>query len=56
MDSRKVPKDIYMDHNIYTYIYIYIYIWEINTHTQQREKGVLIQKYTTTPLKSHGNF
>ena len=27
-----------------------------HTHTQGRGKGVLIQKHTTTPLKSHGNF
>ena len=27
-----------------------------HTHTQGRGKEVLIQKHTTTPLKSYGNF
>ena len=27
-----------------------------HTHTQEREKGVLIQRHTTTPLKNHCNF
>ena len=27
-----------------------------HTHIKERGKGVLTQRYTTTPLKSHGNF
>ena len=37
-------------------IIIIIFFLETNTHTHRREKGVLTQKHTTTPLKSHDNF
>ena len=33
-----------------------VFFWETNTHTQGREKEVLIQRHTTTPLKSYSNF
>ena len=34
-----------------------ILFFEKQTHTHTREReGVLTQKHTTTPLKSHGNF
>ena len=29
---------------------------QTHTHTKGRGKGVLTQRHTTTPLKSHGNF
>ena len=45
------------DSSGYTYILsLFFFFWEKQTHTQGRVKGVLIQMYTTTPFKSHGNF
>ena len=35
--------------------YLFIYFFR-NKHTQGKEKGVLTQKYTSTPLKRYGNF
>ena len=29
---------------------------QTHTHTQWRGKGILKQRHTITPLKSHGNF
>ena len=34
----------------------FFFFVEKQTHTQGRGKGVLTQRHTTTPLKSHGNF
>ena len=37
-----------------------LFFRETNTHTHTHKKGrgkmILTQKYTTTPLKSHGDF
>ena len=34
-----------------------LFFLETNTHTHKgEENGVLTQRHTTTPLKSHGNF
>ena len=43
---------------IYEIWVFFFFFLETNTHTrtQGREKEVLIQRHTTTPLKSHGNF
>ena len=34
--------------------FFFFFFWEKQTHTEEKGKGVLIQKHTTTPLKSHG--
>ena len=35
---------------------IFFFLGEKQTHTQEREKEILTQRHTTTPLKSYGNF
>ena len=37
-------------------IITFFFFGETNTHTQGREKDVLIQRHITTSLKNHGNF
>ena len=34
----------------------FIFFWETNWHRQEREKWLLTQRHTTTPLKSYGNL
>ena len=36
------------------WLMFFFFFGEKNTHTQGREKWILTQKHTTTPLKSHG--
>ena len=36
--------------------FIFFFGGEKQTHTQEREKEILTQRYTTTPFKSYGNF
>ena len=38
----------------YWLMFFFFFFGEKNTHTQGREKWILTQKHTTTPLKSHG--
>ena len=35
---------------------LFFFLRNKHTQTQGRGKGVLTQRYTTTPLKSYGNF
>ena len=41
---------------MWDYNSLFFFEKQTHTHTQGREKGVLTQRHTTTPLKSHGNF
>ena len=34
----------------------FFFFFEKQTHTQEKGKGVLTQRHTTTSLKSHDNF
>ena len=34
----------------------FFFFWETNTHTQERGKGFLTQRHTTTPLKGWGKL
>ena len=39
-----------------TFFFFFFLEKQTHTHTKGREKEVLTQRHTTTPLKSHGNF
>ena len=38
------------------FFFFFFFFFKKQTYTQGRGKGVLTQRRTTTPLKSHGNF